>query len=91
MQDNLEILERNQRQHLSKVRPEEYEQWKGLPMTKAFLLQFKIDLEDLMEQWVNGVFSEKDQYKAQGCSAYLYNMLEDLDEFVGRAVEKEDA
>ena len=91
MQDNLEILERNQRQHLSKVTSEEYSQWLDLHMTKAFLLQFRIDLEDLTLNWINGVYSDKDGYKAQGTASYLENMVNDVGEFIWPDKEEDDA
>ena len=83
MQDNLEILERKQKDHLSRVTPEEYTSWLASHMTKAFLLQFTIDLEDIMRCWMSGAYTDKEGYKAQGTAAYLNDMVKDIDGFLG--------
>lgn len=64
--------------------------WKQSAPTKALLLQFEIDLEDLKDGWANGAFSDEKQVKAQAQSAYLTGIPRIVDSLVRNESEEEE-
>jgi len=76
MLTRLESLERKQAELLSGISPDAWVRWKATGPTKALMLQFEIDAEELSSHWRNGEFVENTdkEKKAQGQAEYLESM-----------------
>ncbi len=71
MQTKIEQLRSKLKEAQSRISRDAYTQWKSSATTKAMMLKFQIDLEDLKECWADGLFDDKKLVAAQGQAAYL--------------------
>ena len=78
-------------QHLVDTVPAaDWQLWKASGPTKALLLQFEIDLEDLKEGWAYGSYVGEKSEKAQAQAAYLMGVPALIDSLVRGDQQDED-
>ena len=87
--NNLEKLEQKQRELLASIPAADWQLWKASGPTKALLMQFEIDYEDLKDNLSKGGFSGDKEIKAQGQAEYISGIQAVVDSAV-RGANDED-
>ena len=89
--NNLQKLEAAQKQVIDSIPAADWQLWKASGPTKALLLQFEIDLEDLKDNWSRGGFSDDKEIKAQAQAEYISGVFHMINAFMKeREHEHED-
>ncbi len=71
MQTKIEQLESKLAEIRSRISRDAFTQWKSSASTKALLLQFEIDREELKEHWEDGHYNDKELVEALGQAKYI--------------------
>jgi len=86
---NLETLVGELQQLVDTIPAGDWGLWKHSQPTKALMLQFEIDLEDLKDGWANKAYTGEKSLEAQAQAAYLEGIPAIVDSLVRREADED--
>lgn len=80
MLDQIKRLEAAQAEKAELVSIDDVSNWKNDPVTKIFLLQLEIDLENIKENWIQGAYTPEQTIQSQAQALYIFGLLDNIAE-----------